>query len=828
MMRQDRFTEQAQQVLANSQEIVRQQRNSQWGVPHVLAALVSFEGGLAQQVLQKLNVDMNRLRDRVGKAVADLPKLAYDVVQIYTTPEVVRMLEVANAEAERLKDEYVGVEHLLIAIADNEESGATRLLAEFKVNKESIYRALQDIRGKQRVTSQTAESRYQSLEKYATDLTALAKAGKLDPVIGRDTEVRRVMQILNRRTKNNPVIIGEAGVGKTAIVEGLAQRIAAGDVPENLQDKRILSLDMGALVAGSKFRGEFEERLKAVMDEVKQSEGEIILFIDELHTVMGAGGAEGAIDASNLMKPALARGELHAIGATTLDEYRTRIEKDPALERRFAPVYVDEPSVEDTIAILKGLRPRYEAHHKVEITDDAIEAAARLSNRYITERHLPDKAIDLIDEAASKHVIDAQALPDNIRDLQQELDELALQTEAAVQKEDYEGAARIKQRIVQLQDEYNRRKAEWAAEHPEIDMRVTAEDIARLVGQMTGIPVSRLEETEQDKLLKMEDYLHQRVIGQDKAIKAVSDAIRRARAGLKDPTRPIGSFIFLGPTGVGKTELAKTLAEYLFDDEDAMVRIDMSEYQERHTVSRLIGAPPGYVGYDEGGSLTEAVRRRPYRVILFDEIEKAHPDVFNTLLQVLDDGRLTDGHGRTVDFRNTVIIMTSNLGTGAQEKATFGFTRRSEDLSDHELLQGSIEKALREFFRPEFLNRIDEIVIFEPLTQAELTRIVDILAAEVRERLSDRKLDFELTPAAVAELVREGFDPTYGARPLRRTIQRRIENELARRVLAGEFHDGQKVTVDFRDGAYQFTASDSPAAPPESGDVVEGEVVEVG
>ncbi|MBE0608044.1 MAG: AAA family ATPase [Dehalococcoidia bacterium] len=826
-MRQDRFTEQAQQVLANSQEIVRQQRNSQWGVPHVLAALVSLEGGLAQQVLEKLNVDMTRLRDRVGKAVADLPKLAYDVVQIYTTPEVVRMLEVANAEAERLKDDYVGVEHLLIAIADNEESGATRLLAEFKVNKESIYRALQDIRGKQRVTSQTAESRYQSLEKYSTDLTELAKAGKLDPVIGRDTEVRRVMQILNRRTKNNPVIIGEAGVGKTAIVEGLAQRIAAGDVPENLQDKRLLSLDMGALVAGSKFRGEFEERLKAVMDEVKQSEGEIILFIDELHTVMGAGGAEGAIDASNLMKPALARGELHAIGATTLDEYRTRIEKDPALERRFAPVYVDEPSVDDTIAILKGLRPRYEAHHKVEITDDAIEAAARLSSRYVTERHLPDKAIDLIDEAASKHVIDAQAMPDNIRDLQQELDELALETEAAVQKEDYEGAARIKQSIVQLQDEYNRRKAEWAVEHPEIDMRVTAEDIARLVGQMTGIPVSRLEETEQDKLLKMEDYLHERVIGQDKAIVAVSDAIRRARAGLKDPTRPIGSFIFLGPTGVGKTELAKTLAEYLFDDEDAMVRIDMSEYQERHTVSRLIGAPPGYVGYDEGGSLTEAVRRRPYRVILFDEIEKAHPDVFNTLLQVLDDGRLTDGHGRTVDFRNTVIIMTSNLGTGAQEKATFGFTRRSEDMTDHELLQGSIEKALREFFRPEFLNRIDEIVIFEPLTHAELTRIVDILAAEVRERLSDRKLDFELTPAAIAELVREGFDPTYGARPLRRTIQRRVENELARRVLAGEFHDGQKVTVDFHDGAYEFTATDSPV-PPDSGDVVEGEVVEVG
>ncbi len=805
MMRQDRFTEQAQEVLQSSQELVREHRHPQWDVEHVLLAMLNHKESFARRILEKLNVPVDQLRDRVAQHLGRAPKLGYDVVQIYTTPRIVRMLETANAEAERLKDEFIGVEHLLIAISDEREGESAKLMREYNVDKERIYRGLSEVRGTARVDSPRAESHYQALEKYAVDLTEAARKSKLDPVIGRDEEVQRVMQILNRRSKNNPVIIGEAGVGKTAIVEGLAQKIVAGDVPENLRDRRLLALDMGALVAGSKFRGEFEERLQAIMSEIRQAEGDIILFIDELHQVVGAGGAEGAIDASTMMKPALARGELHVIGATTLDEYRQYIERDTALERRFAPVYVDEPSIEETVEILKGLRPRYEAHHKVKITDEALEAAANLSSRYITERFLPDKAIDLIDEAASKHVIDQQSMTPDLRQIKARCDELDSEVEAAVTRQDYEAAAKLRTEVLQLKADYDARKGEWEA-NDHHDLVVSAEDIAALVGMITGIPVSRMLEEEAEKLLHMEERLHDRIIGQDNAIVALSDAIRRARAGLKDPKRPIGSFIFLGPTGVGKTEMAKALAEYLFDDEDAMVRIDMSEYGERHTVSRMIGAPPGYVGYDEAGGLTEQVRRRPYSVILFDEIEKAHPEVLNVLLQVMEDGRLTDGHGRTVDFRNTVIIMTSNLGTAIDTRNTFGFGNGERTKSDSERAQlhKSVERALQGFFRPEFLNRIDEIIIFEPLTEQELRQIIDIMLKEVQERLDERGVKLELTDAAKEALVKEGYDRVYGARPLRRTIERRIENQLSKRILSGEFGEGHEVTVDYVEGEYVF------------------------
>jgi ATP-dependent Clp protease ATP-binding subunit ClpC len=796
--------------------MVRTQRHSQWDVEHVLLALLQHQDGLAGRILTAMDVDVRALTSRVADTLAKSPKLAYDVVQVYTTPRIVKMLETANAEAERLKDEYVGVEHLLIAIADERDGDTARILREFKIDKERIYRALQDIRGSARVDSPTAESKYGALEKYSNDLTKYARDGKLDPVIGRDQEIKRVMQILNRRTKNNPVIIGEAGVGKTAVVEGLAQKIVAGDVPENIKDKRLLALDMGAMVAGSKFRGEFEERLKAVMDEIRSAEGEVIVFIDELHQVVGAGAAEGAIDASTMMKPALARGELRVIGATTLDEYRKHIEKDPALERRFSPVFLDEPSPDETIEILRGLRPKYEAHHKVKISDEALVAAARLSDRYLTERFLPDKAIDLIDEAASKHVIEQQSLTPELRDLKKRLDELNMETEAAAAKQDYEAAARIRTEVLSIQSEYEAAKAEWETTHT-TDMVVTERDIGELIASMTGIPVSRMLEGEAEKLLHIEEALHERVIGQDKAVEAVAEALRRARAGLKDPKRPIGSFIFLGPTGVGKTELARALAGYMFDDEESLIRLDMSEYQERHTVSRILGAPPGYVGYEEGGSLTEAVRRRPYRVVLFDEIEKAHPDLFNVLLQILDDGRLTDGQGRTVDFRNTIIIMTSNLGTSSETKGRFGFvSSRAQDDGQREVRQEQVEKALREAFRPEFLNRIDEIIVFEPLTEKELAQIVELMLHEVLKRLADREVAFEVTEAAKAELVKEGYDRVYGARPLRRTVQRRIENPLARRILAGDFTEGDTIRVDYADGDFTFEkAAAAPAREPE-------------
>ena len=812
MMRQDRFTEQAQEVLAASQELVRKERHAQWDVEHVLFALLNHPGGLAQQILEQLKVDPRQVSERVAAVLERMSRLAYDVVQVYTTPRIVRILEVANAEAERFKDEYVGVEHMLIAIADEREGESARILREFNIDKERIYQALAQIRGDTRITDQRAESKYRALERYSIDLTELARQGKLDPVIGRDDEIRRVMQVLNRRTKNNPVIIGEAGVGKTAIAEGLAQKIVADDVPENLKGKRVLALDMGAMVAGSKFRGEFEERLKAVMDEIKRAQGEVIVFIDEIHQVMGAGAAEGAIDASTMMKPALSRGELQCVGACTLDDYRQHIEKDPALERRLSPVYIDEPSPEDTIEMLKGLRPGYEAHHKVKITDEAIEAAVKLSSRYVTGRFLPDKAIDLIDEAASKHVIEAQALSPELRETKGHIDELARQEEAASGRQDYEEAVRIKSERLQLEKEYETAKSQWEAEET-INMTVSGSDIASLVAHMTGIPVDRLMEGEADKLLHMEESIHQRIVDQNEAVVAVSDAIRRARSGLKDPKRPIGSFVFLGPTGVGKTELAKALAEFMFDDEDAMVRIDMSEYQERHTVSRLIGAPPGYVGYEEGGSLTEAVRRRPYRVVLFDEVEKAHADVFNILLQILEDGRLTDGHGRAVDFRNTVVIMTSNLGTAEFQRPAVGFMpAERQTKSERGRLRSTVEKALKEAFRPELLNRIDETIIFEPLTEEDLKQVIELLINDVRKRLDERGVGLELTEAAKEALVKEGFDPVFGARPLRRTVQRRVENPLSKRILAGEFGEGDTVLVDLEGEEYVFSREQAKVA----------------
>jgi ATP-dependent Clp protease ATP-binding subunit ClpC len=813
VLRPEQFTEQAQEVLRNSQELVRRYRHSQWDVEHMLLALLELEQGLPSEILAELGIPAEAVKSRLRQVLETAPKVAYDAAQIYSTPRAARLLDNAKKESERLKDEFIGAEHLFIAATMESQGDSAQVLGEFGIDQERVYRALMEVRGSHRVDDPRAESHYRSLEKYSIDLTKLAREGKLDPVVGRDSEIRQVMQTLTRRKKNNPVIIGEAGVGKTAIVEGLAARIIAGDVADSLKGRRVLALDMGALVAGSKFRGEFEERLKAVIDEVKQAHREVILFLDEIHTMVGAGAAEGGIDASNLLKPALARGELQCVGATTTDEYRKYIEKDSALERRFQPIYLEEPSVEETVEILRVLRPRYEAHHKVTIDDTALVAAARLSDRYITGRHLPDKAVDFIDEAASKLRIDAESLPADLKAMERRIRELADQEEAAAQRFEYERAAQLRTERLRVEPEYDAEKQRVLGLR-NVDMVVREVDIAELVSKWTGIPTGRLLGAEAERLVHMEENLHHRVIGQEEAVVAVSEAIRRSRSGISDPRRPIGSFIFLGPTGVGKTELAKALAQFLFDDESNMVRVDMSEYMEKHTVSRLVGAPPGYIGFDEGGQLTEAVRRRPYRVVLFDEVEKAHPDVFNILLQILEDGRLTDGHGRTVDFRNTVIIMTSNLGTEALRRQPFGFrTDGREHDVDEQRLRDSVNAALKGAFRPEFLNRIDEIIIFHPLTQEQIIQIVGLMVKDVQRRLEDRGITFELTPTAGHWLAREGFDPVFGARPLRRAVQRHLENPLSKAILSGEFKSGDHLVVDAGDSGLTLTKPAAAAQP---------------
>ena len=795
----EKFTRQAQEALQSSQELVRNYQHSQWDIEHVLLALVALEDGLPGRIMQELGVDVEVIKSRLHQALEASPKSVAGTQQIFITPRLQRMLQTAGEEAERLKDQYTSVEHLLLAAARESSGDSARLLQELGVTQEMVYQAMQKLRGSHRVDDPNAEQRYRSLEKYSVDLTELARLGKLDPVVGRDDEIRQVMQTLTRRTKNNPVLIGDAGVGKTAIAEGLAIKILDDDVPDSLRNRRVMALDMGRLVAGAKFRGEFEERLKTVIDEVTAAQGEVILFLDEMHTLVGAGAGEGGLDASNMLKPALARGELQAIGATTLDEYRKHIERDPALARRFHPVYVDEPTAEETITILQALKPRYEAHHKVTITDAALEAAVRLSSRYVTDRFLPDKAIDFIDEAASKVRIDAGTLPQQVQEMENERRQLEDLELRANQMSDYERAAEHRTERLRIEESLNTERE--SIEHTSgPDLVVNEEDIAELVSRWTGIPVGQLLEGEAQRLLQMEEYLHRRVIGQDAAITAVADTIRRARSGLNDPKRPFGSFIFLGPTGVGKTELTKALAEFLFNDEESMVRLDMSEYGERHTVSRLIGAPPGYVGYDDAGQLTEVVRRRPHQIILFDEIEKAHPDVFNLLLQILEDGRLTDGHGRTVDFRNTVVIMTSNLGTGDLSQQPFGF-KAGPDIEPESgtvspELSRTVNEALRRAFRPELLNRIDETIVFHPLSRAQIGQIVGLMLGEVQERLAERNITCELTEAGCEWLVQEGFDVSYGARPLRRAIQRHVENQLSRGVLSGDFNDGDHVLID--------------------------------
>ncbi len=851
----NRFTEKLQDAFRAAQSKAARAQHQQIDVEHLLLSLLEQENGLVANLLIKAEIKLENLHSRLQQELDKLPRVSGPGVnpdQIFVTSRLQKVLIQAEDDAKRLKDDYVSIEHVLLAMLDDSGT-AGKLFKEFGLNRERMLKIIQEVRGGQRITSPNPEQTYEALEKYGRDLTQMAAQNKLDPVIGRDEEIRRVIQVLSRRTKNNPVLIGEPGVGKTAIVEGLALRIMRGDVPEGLKDKKVVSLDMGALIAGAKFRGEFEERLKAVLKEVQSAEGQIILFIDELHTVVGAGKTEGSMDAGNLLKPALARGELHCIGATTLDEYRKHIEKDAALERRFQTVLVDQPSVEDTISILRGLRERYEKHHGVRIKDSSIVAAAVMSNRYISDRFLPDKAIDLMDEAAAKLRTEIDSMPAELDEILRRTMQLEIEREALKKETDNaskDRLAKLEKELANLKGDSSALQAQWQAEKsgvlklrtlraqietakqdietaerkydlnrvaelkygklPALEAELTQfsenagrprllkdevddQDIAAVVARWTGVPVSKLLEGEMQKLLSLDKELHLRVIGQDEAVEAVSEAVLRARSGLKDPRRPIGSFIFLGPTGVGKTELARALAEFLFDDEHNMIRIDMSEYQEKHTVARLVGAPPGYVGFDEGGQLTEAVRRKPYSVVLFDEIEKAHPDVFNVLLQVLDDGRLTDGQGRTVDFKNTIVIMTSNLGS-----------HRILEGGDHEQMKAQVMEELRRHFRPEFLNRVDETIVFHALNEAHLKQIVEVQLAGLRGRLAERHIELSLSDAARTHLVRSGYDATYGARPLKRAIQREIETPLARKIIGGEVRDGQKLHIDAIDGRLIF------------------------